>query len=107
MTEDETLGGYLNTHHCPPAFSGSDGASYSVEIYVDDQPQDDGRFGAAVLFIRWSESDSRPAGHLETGYLAHEESPESAKTAVESLTLHDLKTELDRLVEEAKGRPGW
>ena len=106
MKNDETLGGYINTHRCPPAFSSSDGDSYSVELYVDAEPQDDGRFGAAILFIRWSETEARPEGHLETGYLALEGTPESARAAVETLTLHDLKAHLDRLVEEAKGRPG-
>lgn len=107
MTTDETLGGYVGSHRCPPAFLGSDGASYSVEVYVDEEPQEDGRFGAAVLFIRWSNADSRPEGHLETGYLAQEATQERARAAVEGLTLHDLKAHLDRLVEEAKGRPGW
>jgi hypothetical protein len=104
---DETLGGYVSAHRCPPAFSGSDGASYSAEIFVDEEPQDDNRFGAAVLFIRWSAADSQPEGHLETDYLAYGPTAEAARTAVENLTLHDLKEHLDRMIEESKGRPVW
>jgi hypothetical protein len=107
MTSDETLGGYINTHACPPAFLGPDGISYSVDAYVDEDPDENGQYGAAVLFIRWSESGSQPEGHLETGYLAHGDTPGHATSLVERLTLFELKELLDRLVEESKGRPAW
>ena len=38
---DATLGGYLQKHSRPPSFDGSDGAAYSVEIYVTEDPDDD------------------------------------------------------------------
>ena len=107
MTSDETLGGYVDTHECPPAFFGPDGISYSVDVYVDSEPEENGQYGAAVLFIRWSKSGSQPEGHLETGYLAHGDTPSHAKSLVERLTLFELKELLDRLIEESKGRPGW
>lgn len=107
MTSDETLGGYVATHHCPPAFLGSDALSYSAELYVDSECQEDGRFGAAVLFIRWSTCGSHPDGHLETGYLAYGSTAEEAKTGVERLSLAELKKHLDRLVVESKERPAW
>jgi len=86
---------------------GPDGFSYSAEVYVDEETRVDGRFGAAVLFIRWSESGSQPAGHLETEYLAHADTPAAAKASLEHLTLHEVKEHLDRLIEESKGRPAW
>jgi hypothetical protein len=107
MTNDETLGGYVNAHRCPPAFLGPDGVSYSAEVYVGEDSQVNGRFGAAVLFVRWSAADTQPDGHLETGYLSHGETPEMAKATVEGLTLIEVKQHLDRLVEETKGRPDW
>jgi hypothetical protein len=107
MRDDETLGGYVDTHKCPPAFLGSDGVSYSAEVYVDEKVQEDGRYGAALLFIRWSGSGSQAEGHLETDYVAHGATPEIAQAVVERLTLFQLKEHLDRLVEEAKGRPDW
>jgi hypothetical protein len=107
MTSDETLGGYVEAHNCPPAFMGPDGASYSAEAYVDEDVQEYGRYGAAVLFIRWSADGSQPEGHLETDFLAHGDTPEAVRSAVDGLTLFDLKEHLDRLVEESKGRPDW
>lgn len=107
MTNDATLGGYVNTHHCPPAFLGPDGFSYTAEVYIDSDSQADGRFGAAVLFIRWPKEGSKPEGHLETAYLEHGETQEVARSNLERLTLLELKAHLDRLVEESKGRPDW
>jgi hypothetical protein len=107
MTSDETLGGYFDTHRCPPAFLGSDEKSYSVEVFVDQNPQEDEQYGAAVLFIRWSESGSKPEGHLETDYLTRGDTPEQAKSLLEGLSLLELKVHLDRLIEESKGRHDW
>jgi hypothetical protein len=107
MTDDETLGGYFATHLCPPAFLGSDNASYSAEAYVDSECQEDGRYGAAVLFIRWSESGSQPDGHLETGYLAFGRTPEEAKSQIRDLTLLEVREHLDRLIDKSKERPAW
>src|SRR2546422_5273682 len=67
---DGTLGGYQRVHERAPAFSGSDGQSYSVGTYVDDAPDAQGRYGAALLFVRWSDAGDRPVGHLETDYLS-------------------------------------
>ena len=107
MTRDQTLGGYVHTHRCPPAFRGSDGVSYTAEIFVDTDPQESGRFGAAILFIKWSADSAHPDGHLETAYLAHGATPDEAKAAVEGLSLHELKAHLDRLVDARRESPGW
>lgn len=107
MSDDSTLGGYLEMHSRPPAFEGADGSAYSAAILVDDKPDDDGRFGAALLFVRWSESGERPVGHVETHYLVHGSTAEEAEAAVQRLTLHELKQELDRAIAETKERPNW
>ena len=107
MTTEQTLGGYVHTHRCPPAFRGSDGVSYTAEIFVDPDPEESGRFGAAMLFIKWSAGSAQPDGHLETAYLAHGETPDEARTFMEGLSLHELKAHLDRLIEERRERPGW
>lgn len=107
MTEDETLGRYIEAFHCPPAFRGGDGISYTAEIIVDEEPDETQQFGAAVLFIRWSKDSDQPDGHLETSYLAHSETPSQVRTAVEELTLYELKKHLDRLIEDRKERPDW
>ena len=69
MTE-LTLGGYMRKHERAAAFGGSDGQPYSVAIYVEDEPDLRGLYGAALLFVRWSPGGDRPIGHLETDTLA-------------------------------------
>ncbi|HUL49743.1 MAG TPA: hypothetical protein VLT79_07020 [Gemmatimonadales bacterium] len=96
--KDSTLGGYQRVHERAPAFGGSDGQSYSVAPFVDDVPDAQGRFGAALLFVRWSPSGDRPVGHLETEYLAYGETPDRALAPVLALSLQELKTHLDRLI---------
>jgi hypothetical protein len=103
--KDATLGGYQSVHDRPPAFEGTDGRSYSVAVYVDDNPGEDGRFGAALLFVQWSEQGDRPAGHLETGYLAYGATPAEAEHCLHGLTLHEVKRHLDELVGVRK-EPG-
>ena len=107
MTEEETLGGYVDAHRCPPAFRGADGVSYTAEIILDEEPDEGNQFGAAVLFVRWSLDTDQPDGHLETAYLTHGETRAQAKAAVENLTLYELKEYLDRLIEDGKECPDW
>ncbi len=107
MTNEATLGGYLREHSCPPSFQGRDGLSYSVEAFVDETPNDDGRYGAALLFVRWSPENNKPNGHLETPFLTYENTPSSALESVKRLTLHELKDHLDRLVANQKENSDW
>ena len=44
-------------HERAAAFGGSDGRAYSVAIYIEDEPDLRGLYGASLLFVRWS-----PAG---------------------------------------------
>jgi hypothetical protein len=94
---EETLGGYQAIHGRPPAFEGSDGRSYSAGIFSEDTPGPDGRYGAAVIFVRWSPANE-PDGHLETGFLAHDTDPSRAEEAVGLLTLFDTKRHLEELI---------
>src|SRR5436309_12429783 len=107
MTEDSTLGGYFRVHERPPAFEGADGAAYSVAVYVEDHPGPDGLFGGGLLFVRWSPSGEAPAGHLETDYFAFGRTTAEVDERVRSLTLHDVKNHLDRLIARAQGQPPW
>jgi len=65
-----TLGGYMAKHERAAAFGGSDGQAYSVAVYVDEEPDVRGLYGAALLFVRWSSGGERPVGHVETETLA-------------------------------------
>ena len=92
-------------HERAPAFSGSDGQSYSVGTYVDDAPDPQGRYGAALLFVRWSDAGDRPVGHLETEYLFQGATPADALTPLLALTLQDVKRQLDDCIEkQGRGR---
>lgn len=105
--EDGTLGGYVEVHDRPPAFEGGDGAAYSAEIYVDDEPDAGGRFGAAILFVRWSSTGERPTGHVETPYLSFGATPAQASEGVRALTLHEVKEHLDRAIHTREEEPNW
>ena len=100
MTDDTTLGGYQDLHQRPPAFGGPDGQAYSVSTFVDDAPDAAGRYGAALLFVRWTGAE-RPIGHLETDYLAFGRTPEEALAPVLALSLKEVKAHLDRCVSGA------
>lgn len=65
---------------------------------MDDDPDPAGRFGAALLFIRWSTSGERAVGHLETDYLAFGPTPDAAQASLHALTLQEVKSHLDRCV---------
>jgi hypothetical protein len=86
-------------HERAPAFAGSDGRSYSVGTFVDDVPDAQGRYGAALLFVRWSDAGDRPVGHLETDYLSRGATPAEALAPLLALTLQDLKRHLDACIE--------
>lgn len=96
-----TLGGYMAKHDRAPAFSGSDGEPYSVGIMVDDESDDRGRYGAALLFVRWSPEGDRPVGHVETRDLAWGSTPDEAKERIGALSLYDVKAALDEAITES------
>ena len=100
MTEF-TLGGYMRKHDRAAAFSGSDGQPYSVAIYVEEEPDLRGMYGAALLFVRWSPSGDRPVGHLESETLAWGRTPEEAESRLDSLSLYDVKAALDDAITKA------
>jgi hypothetical protein len=98
VSEDDTLGGYLRVHQRAPAFGGPDGLAYSVATFVDESPDAEGRYGAALLFLRWATGAERPSGHLETDYLAYGGTPDDALAPLLALTLQQVKSHLDRCV---------
>jgi hypothetical protein len=73
-----------------------------VGTFVDETPSPQGRYGAALLFVRWSDAGDRPVGHLETEYLASGATPAEALAPLLALTLHELKHHLDRCIDQEK-----
>ena len=102
MTE-LTLGGYMARHERAAAFGGSDGQPYSVAVYVEDEPDARGMYGAALLFVRWSPAGDRPVGHLETPPLAWGRSAAEAEERIKVLSLYDVKAALDEAIAAAPG----
>jgi hypothetical protein len=98
-----TLGGYMRKHERAAAFSGSDGRPYSVAIYIDEEPDARGRFGASLLFVCWSPGGDRPVGHVETEALAWGRTREEAEERIEGLSLYDVKAALDQAITQAPG----
>jgi hypothetical protein len=96
-----TLGGYMRKHDRAAAFGGSDGQAYSVAVYVDQEPDVRGLYGAALLFVRWSRGGERPVGHVETEPLAWGRTPDEASTRIEALSLYDVKAALDEAIARA------
>lgn len=93
-----TLGGYMRKHDRAAAFGGSDGCAYSVAVYVEDEPDVRGLYGASLLFVRWSPGGDRPVGHVETEALAWGRTPEEATERVGALSLYDVKAALDQAI---------
>jgi hypothetical protein len=85
-------------HERASAFGGSDGQAYSVAIWVDDEPDDRGRYGAALLFVRWTPAGDAPAGHVESPPLAWGKSPSEAESRIKALSLFDVKAALDEAI---------
>jgi hypothetical protein len=93
-----TLAGYMAKHERAAAFTGADGHAYSCAIYVDDEPGGDGRYGAALLFVRWDDAGAAPVGHVETEFLAFGGSAAEAAHRVGLLSLYDVKAALDEAI---------
>lgn len=100
---EATLGGYMAQHGRAAAFGGSDGQAYSVGLYVDDEPDTRGRYGAALLFVRWDAAGAAPAGHVETDFLAWGRTPAEAEERLKALSLYDVKAALDEAIARAPG----
>jgi hypothetical protein len=98
-----TIGGYMAVHDRPAAFEGSDGMSYSVELMVDRTADAERPYAAYILFLRWRRVGAQGVeGHLETDYLAHGATPESARAAIGRMTLGEVQEALETLLA---GRP--
>jgi hypothetical protein len=107
MTDDTTLGAYMDVHRRPPALQGKDGQAYSVDVYVEEAASVEGRFGAALLFVRWGQDGDRPVGHVETPYLAFGRSGSEAEATLRDLSLWQVKEHLDAALDERDSIVEW
>lgn len=104
-----TIGGYMAVHSRPAAFEGRDGASYSVEIVVDETGERERPYAAYLLFVRWRQGDPVAAGHLETDYLEYGQSDAEALAKVGAMALSQVRSALDFLIAHQSGveKPWW
>ena len=99
-----TLGGYIAVHGRPPAFEGTDGLSYSVEIATAPTRNPDAPVGAYLLFVQWARiGATSPSGHLETDFLAESDNDPDARAIVGSLSLGQTRAALHALIAERSG----
>lgn len=103
MKPEVTLGGYMEKHGRAAAFRGNDGQAYSVGIFTDDEPDSTGRYGAALLFVRWSAEGTSATGHVESEFLAWARTREEAEERLKALSLFDVKAALDEAIATAPG----
>jgi hypothetical protein len=96
-----TIGGYAAVHGRPPAFEGTDGLSYSVEIVTTPTGVAERPWGAYLLFVQWSRiGATSPSGHLESDFLAETDTEGDARTIVSALSLGQVRGVLHTLIAE-------
>lgn len=99
---DITLGGYLRMHNRPPAFEGADGQPYTVDVDVEEDEQ--GRWAAFLVFLRWAGTGAGIMDHMESGDVAYGASDEAARAAIRELSLYEVKAELDAAIERRRSQ---
>jgi hypothetical protein len=107
--DERTLGGYMAVHARPAAFEGADGRSYTVAIETDETGERARPVGGYLLFVRWGGEQPEITGHLETPFLAWGATAQEAMQAIGTLSLHEVKRQLDELVtaNAPSSRPWW
>lgn len=100
---EATLGGYMARHDRAAAFTGGDGQPYSVGIFIEDTPDEQGRYAASLLFVRWSPAGDRPVGHAESEILAWGRTAAEAEERIKAMSLYDVKAALDQALDRAPG----
>jgi len=74
-----------------------------VAIWVDEAPDERGRFGAALIFVRWNATGDTPVGHVESPPLAWARTAAEAEERIRTLSLYDVKTALDAAIAQQPG----
>jgi hypothetical protein len=100
--QDMTLGGYLDKHSRVPAFEGADGQPYTVDVDVEEQPDEEQPFAAFLVFIRWAETGAGIMNHVESGDVARGDTEADARRAALELSLYEIKAELDAAIARRK-----
>ena len=95
---DVTLGGYIEVHDRVPAFEGSDGQPYTVDIDVEETGDAERPYVGFLVFIRWAATGAGIMDHTESGDLSEAATEAEARQAVMELSLFEVKSELDAAI---------
>ena len=100
---DVTLGGYLEVHERPPAFTGSDEQSYTASVEVESVENLAAPYVAYLVFPRWAEAGLGIVGHLETPVLWEGRSRDEVLDLAHALRLTEVKHLLDKAIQRKSG----
>jgi hypothetical protein len=106
LGKDVTLGGYIEEHSRVPAFEGSDGQPYTVDIDVIEGDDVEQRYAAFLLFIRWAATGAGIMDHVESGDVAFGSTEQEARQAALELSLYEVKAELDAAIARRRDALG-
>lgn len=99
---DVTLGGYMELHTRPPAFEGADGQPYTVDVDTEANEDEEHRWAAFLVFLRWAGTGAGIMDHLESGDVAYGATEEEARHGALALSLYEVKAELDAAIERRR-----
>ena len=100
---DLTLGGYLEVHERPPAFTGSDGQAYTASVEVESVENLAAPYVAYLVFPRWAGAGLGIVGHVETPVLCEGRSRSEVQEEVDALRLSEVKRLLDEAIQRKTG----
>jgi hypothetical protein len=95
---DMTLAGYIEKHDRVPAFDGSDGQPYTVDVAIEETGDPGRPYAAFLVFIRWAQTGAGIMDHTESEDLAFGSSEDDARKAIGELSLYEVKAELDSAI---------
>lgn len=95
---DMTFAGYVQTHDRVPAFEGSDGQPYTVDMDTEETGDPARPWAAFLVFVRWAETGAGIMGHVTSDNVAFGNEEHEAREAALHLTLYELKSALDRAI---------
>lgn len=97
--QDLTFAGYVTTHDRVPAFEGSDGQPYTVDIDTEETGDPDRPWAGFLVFVRWAATGAGIMGHVVSDDVVWGKTEHEARERALDLTLYELKSELDRAIE--------
>ena len=100
---DETLGGYLEVHERPPAFTGSDEQPYTASIEIESVENLTTPYVAYLVFPRWAGAGLGIMDHVQTPVLWEGRSRDEVLGLAHALRITEVKRLLDEAIERKNG----